>query len=69
MTNELSQEDTLVKQLAAPIIAAQKYTKKFQSRNRSTWKRMNRPCKIAKIEAGALFIDKFLKLAHGSLGV
>tara|TARA_R110002124_G_scaffold184898_2_gene352331 strand:- start:120 stop:320 length:201 start_codon:yes stop_codon:yes gene_type:complete len=63
------QEDALVKQLAAPIIAAQKYTKKFNARNRSVWKRMNRPCKTAKIEAGAAFIDKFLKLAHGSMGV
>ena len=54
-------EDKLVAQLAAPMIAEFKKQKKFTSRNRSPWKRMNRPCKTSKIEAGALFIDKILK--------
>jgi hypothetical protein len=56
-----SGEDNLVAKIAAPMIASFKKSRKFNSQNRSAWKRMNRPCKAIKIEAGVAFIDKFLK--------
>jgi hypothetical protein len=56
-----SAEDTLVAQLAGPVIADFKRQKKFTSRNRTTWKRMNRPSKAAKLELGAAFVNRFLK--------
>jgi hypothetical protein len=57
-----SAEDTLAAKLAGPIIANFKKLKKFNARNRSAWRRMNRPCKTAKIEVGSEFINKFLKI-------
>jgi hypothetical protein len=56
-----SPEDTLVAQLAAPMIADVKRQKKFKARNRSSWNRMNRPCKAAQLEVGAAFVNRLLK--------
>lgn len=51
-----AQEDQLVKQMAAPIIAEHKQNKKFLRRNRSAWLRMNRPEVLDKQEQGAKVI-------------
>lgn len=54
-----AQEDQLVKQLAAPIIAEHKQNKKFLRRNRKAYLRMNRPEKLDKMERGA---NMFMRL-------
>lgn len=59
------QEDKLVEELAAPIIQNFKATKRFYSRNRKSWKRMNRPSQLAKAEKGADFIMAFLSRSGG----
>lgn len=56
----MTEEDTLVKQLAAPIIREHKQSKKFNRRNRAAWNRMNRPEKLDKMEKGAAIIMNFL---------
>lgn len=49
----MNQTDQLAEQLAAPIIKKfRKSTAKFGARNRDSWKRMNRPHKVASMEAG-----------------
>lgn len=54
-------EDNLVQQLAAPMIAEQKRKKRFLGRrNRASWKHMNRPEKLAKMETGVTFIHSIL---------
>ena len=64
MIEEKQVEDktaTLATQLAAPLLAEQKRKKKFLGRrNRSNWKRMNRPSKTNAIDLGAGFINRFL---------
>jgi hypothetical protein len=61
MTEVEDQTDALVAQLAAPILAAHKHTKKFSSRCRNAWKTMNRPDKIEKIEKGSSFLLSFFE--------
>lgn len=51
-----AQEDQLVKQMAAPIIAEHKQNKKFLRRNREAWLRMNRPEVLEKQERGSKII-------------
>ena len=55
-----AQEDQLVKQMAAPIIAEHKQNKKFLRRNRSAWLRMNRPEKLEKMDKGGDVIMRLL---------
>ncbi len=57
------EEQQLVDQMAAPIIAQNKRRKKFLSRNRAAWKRMNTPVKISKQEKGSKFIFTILARA------
>lgn len=56
-------EHAAVDQMAAPLLADNKRRKKFLSRNRSNWKRMNTPVKISKREKGADFIFSILARA------
>jgi hypothetical protein len=51
--------ETLARQMAAPIIEQHRRDKKFYARNRSATKRMNRPSKLEKMEAGA---DKIMSV-------
>ena len=54
-------EHAAVDAIAAPIIKEVRNSLAFKgSRNRAAWKRMNRPTKTAKIDAGASFILSFL---------
>lgn len=58
-----TQEDKLVQQMAAPIIAQHKKATKWTGKNLRSRKRMNRPCQAAKMEKGHEFILGFLKRA------
>lgn len=57
-------EDQVVKLLAAPILEEHRRTKKFLSRNRASWLRMNRPSKLAKMEKGGSIIMRVLTRAE-----
>ena len=56
-------EHAAVDKMAAPILADNKRRKKFLSRNRNNWKRMNTPVKISKREKGSEFIFSILARA------
>lgn len=59
----MSNEDKLVEQLTAPMIQQFKKSKSFLRRNRSNWKRMNRPSKLEAMDKGASFINSVLARA------
>ena len=67
VTQAEQQLDQMVEQMAAPMIQAfkaqKKANKRFQSQNRESWNRMNRPHKQAQIERGGAkvmaIIDRF----------